>query len=449
MGNRLGKFTRAIAYREATPGSDAGITAGLVLQHRGDQEAKYVTKRTTSAVPLAKGNLRPDDQAYDPFDCSGPLNMWLDYRTAPFLVRGPFGATGYERIPLAVGSLHRMFIPSGVFIYDSFQIQYEYLQAAAKYWRERYSVIKSIGISHVGKGGVPMDVSFVGIGDPQQTDLAGTKTDNVYVATTSFNGTVIMTFGGVQYVVSGLRDFKWMLDTGAVAEPVVLNAGKSAPPSVDAINASFDMSFLWNAGSAGPDGDFILTNLAAAQTLLAMDVLYASLPTPTATEWMRILQPNNVVTGDPSGVGGKGGKVISASVKMVDRGATIAAEAWGTTIGPYAITLGVNDKFSVKIDGGGTVTTTLTAGAARTSTQVVADLMANGTFTAVALADVFNGRVRVTSKQISVSGSASSVQFDTGVANNCAATLGFVSTAINGKTSPLMIEFYNSSNADV
>ncbi len=102
----------------------------------------------------------------------------------------------------------------------------------------------------------------------------------------------------------------------------------------------------------------------------------------------------------------------------------------GSINGPFLITGATNDVFSVKIDGGATQSVTLTAGAARTAAQIVADINATngGAGLFGATASVVGGKVTVTSNAI---GTGSSVQF-VASANTVNATVGFVTTLQSG-----------------
>jgi type II secretory pathway pseudopilin PulG len=82
-----------------------------------------------------------------------------------------------------------------------------------------------------------------------------------------------------------------------------------------------------------------------------------------------------------------------------------------------------NNNFQVKIDGVAlAISTTLSASTVdMTAAQIVAKLIANPLFSAVATADAVSGRVRIASK----GRVGSSVQFDTSPGNDCGAVLGF------------------------
>jgi flagellin len=76
--------------------------------------------------------------------------------------------------------------------------------------------------------------------------------------------------------------------------------------------------------------------------------------------------------------------------------ANYADAIYTTTDGTYAITASTNDVFSFSVDGGPATNITLTAGGARTATQIAADLNGNGTFAAAATAYVVNGSLVIT-----------------------------------------------------
>jgi flagellin len=76
--------------------------------------------------------------------------------------------------------------------------------------------------------------------------------------------------------------------------------------------------------------------------------------------------------------------------------ANYADAIYTTTDGPYAITASTNDVFSFSVNGGAATNITLTAGGARTATQIAADLNGNATFAASATAAVVNGSLVIT-----------------------------------------------------
>ena len=97
--------------------------------------------------------------------------------------------------------------------------------------------------------------------------------------------------------------------------------------------------------------------------------------------------------------------------------ANYADAIYNNVDGSYAITASTNDEFKFSVNGGDAVTITLTAGAARTATQIAADLNGNGTFAAAATAYVINGQLAVTADSAN-----SKISI---VSSNSLATLGF------------------------
>lgn len=106
----------------------------------------------------------------------------------------------------------------------------------------------------------------------------------------------------------------------------------------------------------------------------------------------------------------------AAKISKVTGGES-AATVTGTVAENYNIS-GSNNQFSVKVDGGGTQTVTLTSGATRTAAQVAADIDAGTTGITTS---VSSGKVVLTSQ---TAGTNSSIEIVT-TANSSYVTLGF------------------------
>lgn len=104
----------------------------------------------------------------------------------------------------------------------------------------------------------------------------------------------------------------------------------------------------------------------------------------------RFLQSASSANSDDFGFGTAG--AVSATYS-----ANYADAIYSTTDGTYAITASSNDTVKFTVNGGTETTITLTAGAARTATQIAADLNGDGTFAAAATAYVVNGSLAITS----------------------------------------------------
>ncbi len=106
---------------------------------------------------------------------------------------------------------------------------------------------------------------------------------------------------------------------------------------------------------------------------------------------------------------------VSTKTKMEIIGKT-PAKLVGSLAETFDITPGGNDLFVIDVDGGGDLSIILTAGSAVTAQSVADDLNADSAFSAAAIADVFNRKLRVRSRTL---GAASSL------------TIGFASPTAN------------------
>jgi prepilin-type N-terminal cleavage/methylation domain-containing protein len=118
-------------------------------------------------------------------------------------------------------------------------------------------------------------------------------------------------------------------------------------------------------------------------------------------------------------------------IDFADNGA--AAELITPDPETWTIKNNTNDRFSVKINGGSTITVDLTGSTSvNLSAGTVANtLNANSTFSAVALATAWGPRLRVVSK---TAGPNSSVAFDLTVSRNCGNEMGFTSSNFTSST---------------
>jgi flagellin len=146
---------------------------------------------------------------------------------------------------------------------------------------------------------------------------------------------------------------------------------------------------------------------------------------------------NNSLTGGIASVDANGHvQVVSnttgaaSSVQFLASVAATSGAGVGATAGPYAITANTNDVISVHVDGGTAQTVKLTAGAARTAAQIVADIQAsNGGAGLVGATASVNGGGGVTITSNST-GATSSIQFDVNGTSTANATLGFTASTV-------------------
>jgi hypothetical protein len=175
--------------------------------------------------------------------------------------------------------------------------------------------------------------------------------------------------------------------------------------------------------------DATLFNAAINSTEVSLDVF---VPSTTLGYGLKItmptvkFMPNGPVTNGPGGL-----VTVELSGDAYGTASTSVLPAIMYTKGFTGVTVGAGttDTLVWKIDGGGSLTTTLTAGAGRTPTQIATDITATSGFSAVATATVENGRVMIQSKQVSLTGVSSSVET---VSGNGLANLGLPTAVYNG-----------------
>ena len=101
--------------------------------------------------------------------------------------------------------------------------------------------------------------------------------------------------------------------------------------------------------------------------------------------------------------------------------------AWPEWTGTLAETFNIvsagtiNNRFSIKINGGASISVTLANGGARTAAGIAGELNADGTFSASAIAESVGGHLRIIAKTVGT------IQFDKSTSSRaeCARTLGF------------------------
>jgi hypothetical protein len=455
VAQRIGPLTRKILTRETTRGADPGSPTGVVLALR-DLDGVAATRPEVDAS-YYNGTAIGLATAPGPINAGGRTPLWLDFTTIGNILQMPIGTSAYSRVGLVTGSLHNFPLPAGVFTPLSGQLQDEYLEGTPAFERLRYQLVKAIALSYANGGAAPFDVDWVGSGDSVFTDIGGTKTDNGSSNPASvYNGFARMAVAALAptwFPLAGIKNFNLTYDTGATAEPVGFNDGVSGSVNPSMFSVKGGLELMTANGGTGFEADFTFLNNAINRNLMYYDCEYADAsatgPVTFPSKWLRIVAAGLRFERRSASSSGRAGITTNQSFWLVNDFtlSKIAAESFGTVVGPYNISAGVNDIVSHNIDAIGASSVTLTPGATRSALQICNDLNGNGTFAARALADVFNGRVRITSKQTAGSGSTSSVAL-TAAANNANATLGFNTTVITGFTTPFLFQLYNLLNTN-
>lgn len=453
---RIGPFTRGIIYPETTRGSDAGITVGYVIPYR--DVSGFVIARPEIEAPYYNGSIQGFSTAPGGLDAQGPMPLGLEFQTSGVFLKLPFGANGYSRVALVTGSIHNFFPPAAPTITNpgSAQIQHEYLDgAAAKYERARYVLMRSLGLSYAAAGAAPFDVDMVGSGDNVvDVDLAQTKTEYGYQGVSVFNGMARMAISALNptwFTLAGIKAFRAGLDLGTVAEDVAFNDGVAGSVNMGMPSLKGNLELMMAGSGSGPEFDFTFYNYAVNRNLMSYDCVwtdatFAAAPFPTAM--LRLQIASAQFSRRSTTPAGRLGRTIQQDWQHVLHPtlSKIPADSFGTVLGPYNIS-GTNNIVSHNIDGLGASSVTLATNAATTAASVASQLNADGTFTARAFADVFMGRVRITSKQTGGSGASSSVAL-TAPANNANATLGFNVTVMTGFNTPYRFSLWNLVNTN-
>lgn len=439
MPQRIGPWSRAIIYPEGTWNSDSGISTGYVaplvdVAGVGDSSDEL-------PVPIFTGDLLPYDTIDGMIQSGGDLSLGMEYLTAPIIAKRFFTTNGYARP--GSQSLHHFFIPSTAGSQPgSFQLQYEWLESTAKYLR--FKGLTPTALSYAGDmaGFSRYGVSFLGSGTQAQTDLAGTKTDNGFSASNYFNGQMVYNSGGTKTTLADVKAFNCRFLNNAVRSDVFFNSGIAASINGSNINAEGALRLNMNVGGSGPAADLAFYNDAINRTRIELDLVMANGPLATCTSYVRFQFTALRFSRMAPKVGGGGPLEYEQSFRMIrSSSAKTAGEYILPTLGTYNIGATTN-KLGIKIDGGATQTFTLTQGAARTATQVVADLAA----LSGGVADVYLGRVRITSN---TTGTSSSVQIDTSVVDTGHTLFGANNTARTGRADcPVLVHFFNTSSSD-
>jgi len=188
---------------------------------------------------------------------------------------------------------------------------------------------------------------------------------------TAFDYTSV-TGGAVTLSTTSAQTFEFSIGGGAVQSVAVsgLTAG-TATAAVTAINAGI------NANSTLQAAGLVATQSGGAITIASNN--------GTAFR-LNALVPGQDNFGFGTNITTGAGTTYSANY---------ADAIYSGTDGAYAITAS-NDQFAFKVDGGSTVTVSLTQNAATTVTTIAADLNGNGTFAAAATASVVNGQLVIT-----------------------------------------------------
>jgi hypothetical protein len=434
---------------ETVFGADTALTTGQILNLAA--ESGFGTTQARKEVPVWKGKAYPHKSVLTQIMAGGKAPFQLEFLTAARLWRLMVGANGYARPGAAATTLHDFQIPTAVgSLADSCQLQESSYEATASHSRNRGVLVNQLDLNYGTDGGADFAGEFIGVGDELQTALVtgGNVVDEGFTPVNFFDGQLLV--NGVS--VLGMTSFQFNLNAGISRTNAGFQGGKAGSLVGSVFTPSGSLGLLTSTTGSNPEADFNFYNYAVQNQTIPIDAVWCNAPMASADLYCRLRLPGTKWTRGKWKPGGQGGLQITQPYRGEEVG-NIAAEVFGTVrpsaTSPVVITLGVNDKFALQIDGGATLATiTLAAGSYTDVSAFVTAINAVGAYNAVCVADSWMGRLRITSKQVGGQGPTSSVKFDTAVANNCASTLGFTNALWIGYYVPFLLQFYNTKGTN-
>jgi hypothetical protein len=440
---RQGIKTRQIFYPERDGfGIDPDPAVGYLMPLA--DEAGYGTGDTLVNAPVFKGTRKPDGVVNGMITAEGENPYGMEFRTFPRVLREFFGAGGYVRPGGGTTGLHRLFIPTDPDAeMGSCQLQDESRESPVQYHRYPGTRPGTVNLAYANEGVARYGVGFMGSGYEERTSLGGTVNDEGYKAVSYFNGHARLN----GYFLVGMTDFSLSLDGGLSRADAAFRSGIAASINYGAINVSGRLGLMFSTVGSAPENNLNFYDMAVNQTAVPLEVMYTDAPPTIADQWCRIILAATRFSRRGFRPGGAAGKLITQDYRLVDdASADLAAEKFNTTRGPYVLT--TDNKIGIKINGGATIPITLgTASTTITNAAAVAAINANVTFSALAVAEEFNGRIML---RTIGKGSTYSIQIDTAQTDSAHTILGFDGVAFTGYSdTPLLIEFYNDIVVDL
>jgi len=416
---RQGPLTAVTVSEEVTPGVDTAITASFLAP----LNAKSAVKATQSPIeiPLFTGDRTMNASTWGDIMAGGALPLDFDFLFSGRILTYFFGRGNYTRPGGGSTKLHRWTNSSGSTATPSYvQVENQFSQATAQYIRHRGVRVDSLAFKQNLKGAVTYQAQMMGVGDIQTTSLvpttvASVTNDGPFLVPNYYNGLCF-----INGVLCNPIDFGLTLSNNLSRADAAFLAGQAANINFGKMSGKGNLALLFATDGALAESNLTFFSYAKNQTPIKVEWWIFDAPTAGAwTKYFRIRAWVNFFL-DSETAGGAEQRstnqqyMIASSPSCVWSGEIIAPAP-----GPY--TLPATPNLGVKVDGGGTVTTALTAGS-QTATQIATALNAAGPFTAVATADVVAGALRIVSK---TTGAASSVQIDGAVANTAHTAIGF------------------------
>lgn len=437
VGQRTGLWSQLVCIPETAWDTDPGAPLPFVLPLADAME--FNVDQPIEAAPVYVGDALPPQTVDMNLSADMSLPLALEFKTIGRLLKAYFTANGYFQPEGATGKLHRFKIPTVVGSRPiSFQLLAKHLEATAQYERATGFLWGGFSFPFMTAGRSTYTATCMGSGTYLETSLGGAPTSDGYVPASYFNYRAVIN----DILVVGLTDFTIEHTNNIARTDVGGRQGKAGAITTGFYGASGSIATIYGLDGDGIESNANFNALYTNKTVFPVECLWADLPGDLATKYLR--QRFFVRIGKPKkSVGGSAGLVQTASWQLVrSSDAKFAGEVHGNAKGPY--TIPASGNLGVKVDGGGTITVSLTAGS-RTLAQVVTELNADVTFAADAVASNFLGFLMITSK---TTGSTSSIQIDGTVLNTAHTALGLPTTAYAGYSdTPLIVDLWNDYGA--
>ncbi len=431
-------FTRRLFIPEVTPGSDTGITTAYVMWQAG--KPGFMHNQPVLVVPNYTGDRQTVGKVWGMRRAEGADSLNFDFLFNARIDKVFFGSGNYSRPGGGATTLHRMSYSAGSLNGPgTSQLEDQFLEATAKYVRNRFIMVDSLGFKSDYQGGVKRSISFKGIGEqPQLTSITSAPT-SATVTDDSLSQNPTDCFNGLFFVnalAAVPEDFSINLGNGISVTPVGYNNGAGGSVIFDKLAGPGSLKLMMVLGGTNPESELTFYNWANARTVIPLEVWHFDKPTGGAwTKYSRYRYAVVFEEKPPTSAGGEKDLYTEQNFEPWPN------YSWSGDIvapapGPY--TLPATPNLGVKVDGGSTITVALTAGS-QTAAQIATALNASGPFTAVAVADSPAGTLRITSK---TTGTTSSIQIDGAVANTAHTAIGFNTVAQAGFTNCSVIHDY-------
>jgi hypothetical protein len=357
----------------------------------------------------------------------GSLNLGLEYTFLGRMMKCAVGANGYLQPEGATGKLKQFVIPTTPGSSPiSGQVLRRSNESTAQIFRATGNFVNTIHFPFATSGRATYELGLIGSGREYPTLPAGfgSITNDGYNPANYFNMQMIIN----GYIVVGLTNFDDTLDFHCSRQDVGANSGYAGSVNVGYIGAGGQLGLIWSVDGAGVESNYNLQDMAKNEVEFAIDCVYANKPLNIATEFFRRRYWARLSRSSPD-FGGNAGLIQDPKWQMVRSSAALwPAERIADNLGPFTLT-GSNNVLGVKIDNGSTIPITFATGSVTVDAMVTA-CNAVGGFSAVAIADNYMGRLRITSK---TTGSVTSkVQIDVATSNSAHTILGLTGTIYAG-----------------